>query len=93
VRAAGHGLRIALREEIENGLGDGYAHALAGDAWSIAAQARLGELMHAAERPGGASGLHALAREHGEFAGRLDALRAELRALRGDLGRLRAVSA
>lgn len=82
-------VRPSLLCEVETALCDGYAHALVGDAWSMQAQARMLELVRAAHSPGGASGLHALAREHGEFEQHLTALRGQLSSLKDEYGALR----
>lgn len=81
--------RPSLLCEVEDALCDGYAHALAGDAWSMRAQARMLELIGAAHAPGGATGLHALAREHFEFEAHLTALRVQLSALKDEYRALR----
>ncbi len=59
VRAGRAGRAGPLPCELEDALHDGYAHALAGDAWSMQVQTRMAELMRGAESPGGASGLPA----------------------------------
>jgi hypothetical protein len=80
----------ALVAQIEDRLTEGYAWALAGDAWSMRIEQRLRE-------PGSDTlvvvddGDHrALAREHACFCRDLVALRRELAALRRERDRLRA---
>ena len=91
-RAAG---TPALMQEIETLLCDGYAEALAGDAWSARTERRMQELITAIPAEGAARELRTLARRHGDFQVRLVLLRRRLVALRAEFDRLesRAVNA
>ena len=81
-----------LLEEIEDTLTEGYAHALAGDAWSTRSEQRLHELINDSESPVRGRELRSLAAEHGRFQREVVALRRELAELRHDRDRLRAGS-
>lgn len=82
----------ALLEQIEYVLSEGYAQALAGDAWSISTEERLQQLIEGPGEPFRARRLRALAYEHGQFQRELVALRRELAELRRDRDRLGARS-
>ena len=76
-----------LLAQIEDVLSEGYAEALAGDAWSLRMEERMQELIDdavAEERVA----LRAIASEHLRFQRALIALRGELAGLRGDRDRL-----
>ena len=77
-----------LLEEIESVLCDGYAEALAGDAWSARTERRMQELIIAIPAPGAARELRGLSRRHGDFQVRLVLLRRRLVALRAEFDRL-----
>ena len=68
--------------DVENVLTEGYAEALAGDAWTMRAERTLQDLLQSAASPARALSLRALAREHAAFQYELIALRRELAALR-----------
>jgi hypothetical protein len=80
----------ALLAQIEDGLTEGYAWALTGDAWSMRTEQRLHALGSDALVAGDERELRALAREHARVRRDLNALRRELAALRRDLDRVRA---
>lgn len=71
-----------LLDEIEDALAEGYAHALAGDAWSMASEQRLHELISDADVPVRGGELRRLAGEHAAFQRDLIELRRQLAALR-----------
>ena len=77
-----------LLDEIESTLCDGYAEALAGDAWSARAEREMQELITAIPAPGAARELRALARRHGDFQVRLVLLRRSLVRLRAEFERI-----
>lgn len=77
-----------LLEQIEYVLSEGYAQALAGDAWSISGEQRLQQLISGEGQPFRARRLRLLASEHAQFQRDLVALRRELRELRHDRDRL-----
>jgi hypothetical protein len=76
-----------LFAEIEDALMEGYAAALGGDAWSLATEQRLHELMI---DPESGAELGALAAEHARFQRELIGLRRALSELWRDRDRLRA---
>jgi len=80
----------ALLARIEDALTEGYAWALAGDAWSMRAEQRLHELVSDTLVAVDDRDLRALAREHARLRRYLMALRRELAQLRSDCDRLRA---
>jgi hypothetical protein len=95
IHARVHGLREtsaaavasdALFAEIEDALMEGYACALNGDAWSLATEQRLHELMI---DPESGAKLGALATEHTRFQRELIGLRRALSELWRDRDRLR----
>jgi hypothetical protein len=75
-----------LFADIEDALMEGYAGALSGDAWSLATEERLHELM---TDPDSGSELGALAADHARFQRQLIALRRSLSDLWRDRDRLR----
>ncbi len=77
-------------QQIEDELCRGYAHALEGDAWSMATEERLHELINDPTMPERGSEVRAFAVEHAKFQRSLNELRHELAALRSDYDRLRA---
>lgn len=77
-----------LIAEIEDVLTEGYAHALAGDAWSMQSEQRLHELISDVESPARGRELRALAGEHARFQNDVMSLRRELAELRLDRDRL-----
>jgi hypothetical protein len=95
IHARVHGLRERsahaagsdeLFAEIEDALMEGYAGALSGDAWSLATEQRLHELMTA---PDAGDELGGLAAEHARFQRQLIALRRSLSELWRDRDRMR----
>ena len=82
----------ALLPEIEDALAEGYAQALAGDAWSMRVEQRLQELLTNADVPVRGRELRVLATDHDRFQRDLIELRRELAALRQDRDRLGAGS-
>jgi hypothetical protein len=78
----------ALLVEIDDLLTEGYAWALAGDAWSLDAEQQLHELISNRELPIRGRAIRELTRDHAAFEGELIALRRELALLRRDRGRL-----
>jgi hypothetical protein len=82
-----------LLQEIETVLCDGYAEALAGDAWSARMERRMQELIVAIPAEGAARELRVLSRSHGDFQVRLVLLRRRLVALRSEFDRLGAAAA
>lgn len=83
-----------LLAEIEDTLTEGYAHALAGDAWSMRSEQRLHELISdAADAPVRGRELRSLAGEHARFQNDVMALRRELAELRHERDRLAATHA
>ncbi len=91
-RARVVGLRAdgVLRQEVEDELCAGYAHALAGDAWLADSERRLHELIDDVSLPVRGRELRALAAEHAKFQRSVIELRRELAALRREYDRLRA---
>lgn len=81
----------ALRVELEDALAEGYALALAGDAWSMRTEQRLHELLSELA-PGVGPELRDLATEHARFQREHVALRRELAELSRDRDRLRSSS-
>ena len=79
-------------DEAEVLLCDGYAAALAADAWSASAEQRMQELMVAIPAEGAARELRILARTHTAFQQDLMVLRRDLAALRQQFDRLTAAS-
>ena len=77
-----------LLEEIETTLCDGYAEALAGDAWSARTERRMEELIMEIPAPGAARELRTLARRHSDFQVRLILLRRNLVRLRAEFERI-----
>src|SRR3954449_6533338 len=77
----------ALLEEIESVLCDGYAEALAGDAWSARTERRMQELIVAIPAAGAARELRTLSRRHGDFQVRLVLLRRRVLGRRGGVVR------
>lgn len=77
-----------LLEQIEYALSKGYAEALAGDAWSTAAEKRLQQLISGAGEPFRARRLRLLASEHAKFQRELVGLRRVLAELRHERDRL-----
>ena len=84
LRARVEGGEEAPLAQIEEALTDGYAEALAADAWSMSTEDRLQELITNASIPVRGRELRALATEHQCFQRDLIALRRELAALRRD---------
>jgi hypothetical protein len=84
---------VRLLAEIEDTLTEGYAHALAGDAWSMRSEQRLHELISDADSPVRGRELRSLAGEHARFQNDVMSLRRELAALRHDRDRLAATHA
>lgn len=82
----------ALLARIEDALSEGYAQALAGDAWSTRTERALHELISESGAPARARELRALTSRHARFQRELIALRRELAGLRRDRDRLRADS-
>jgi hypothetical protein len=82
-----------LLAEIEDTLTEGYAHALAGDAWSMHSEQRLHELISDIEAPVRGRQLRTLAGEHARFQQDVMALRRALADLRHDRDRLAATHA
>ena len=80
----------ALLARIEDRLTEGYAWALAGDAWSMRTEQRLHELCSGTLVIVDDRDRRGLAREHIRFRRDLTALRRELAALRRERDRLRA---
>jgi predicted nucleic acid-binding Zn-ribbon protein len=76
-------------DEIEDALSEGYAQALACDAWLIRADQRVRELIDDTSRTVSGRELRALTGEHGDVQRELVALRRELAALRDEHERLR----
>ncbi len=68
--------------EVEDVLTEGYAEALAGDAWAMRAERALHEILYSSASPDRGLSLRALVREHAAFQHELIALRRELAALR-----------
>jgi hypothetical protein len=87
--SAGVAPTAELLAEIEDALMEGYACALSGDAWSLATEQRLHELM---TDPNSGSELGALAADHASFQRQLIGLRRALSELWRDRDRLRAHS-
>jgi len=81
-----------LLDEIEDVLTEGYAYALAGDAWSMRSEQRLHELINDAQSPVRGRDVRSLAAEHGRLQREVVALRRELAELRHERDRLRAGS-
>jgi hypothetical protein len=79
-----------LLDEIESTLCDGYAEALAGDAWSARMERDMQKLIAASPAPGASRELRALSRTHGDFQIRLVLLRRSLVRLRAEFDRLSA---
>lgn len=77
----------ALLAQIEDGLSEGYAEALAADAWSLRVEEQLHGLIGDTVAPGRFR-LRALALEHVRFQRELISLRSELAGLRRDRDRL-----
>lgn len=77
-----------LLDEIESMLCDGYADALAGDAWSARVERRMQELIGLIPAAGAARELRKLAKVHGDFQVRLVLLRRRLVRLRAEFERL-----
>ena len=77
-----------LLDEIERTLCDGYAEALAGDAWSARMEREMQKLITAIPAPGAARELRTLSRSHGDFQVRLVLLRRSLVRLRVEFDRL-----
>lgn len=67
---------------VEGLLTEGYASALAGDAWAIRAEQRMHDLVGDRAARARGDSLHALTREHAVFERQLIALRRELAELR-----------
>lgn len=82
----------AVLVEIEDALAEGYAQALAGDAWSLRSEQRLQDLISDVDAPVRGRELRTLARDHASFQLDLVDLRRELAALRRDRDRLRAAT-
>ncbi len=78
------------RQDVEDELCEGYAHALAGDAWLADSERRLHELIDDTALPVRGRELRALAAEHAEVQRSVISLRRELAALRREHDRLRA---
>ena len=78
----------SLLAEIERTLCDGYAEALAADAWSARTERRMQELIVAIPAPGAARELRTVSRHHGDFQVRLVLLRRRLVRLRTEFDRL-----
>ncbi|MBA3747696.1 MAG: hypothetical protein H0W96_09435 [Solirubrobacterales bacterium] len=79
-------------QEIEDVLCEGYAHALAGDAWLTRAEQRLHDLIDDTSLPIRGRDLRVLASEHGNFQRSVIALRLELERLRREHERAQAGS-
>lgn len=77
-----------LLDEIEDALAVGYAHALAGDAWSMRSEQRMQDLISDADIPVRGHELRRLARDHARLQRDLITLRRELAQLRRDRDRL-----
>jgi hypothetical protein len=84
---------IGLLAETEDMLTEGYAHALAGDAWSMQSEQRLHELINDINSPVRGRDLRSLAGEHARFQRDVMALRRELADLRHERDRLAATHA
>ncbi|MDQ3678475.1 MAG: hypothetical protein M3401_17040 [Actinomycetota bacterium] len=78
----------AVLAKIEDGLSEGYAWALSGDAWSIRTEQRLHALVNDARAPVRGPDRRVLAREHTVCQRELIALRRELAGLRRERDRL-----
>ena len=70
------------RAKIADVLTEGYARALAGDAWAMRAERQLHDLLCDSASPNRGVSLRALMREHASFQAELMTLRRELAALR-----------
>lgn len=81
-----------LGDEVEDALCEGYAQALAGDAWLAERERRLHELIDDMTSEVRGRDVRALVREHGEFQRSVITLRRELESLHRDHGRLHARS-
>ena len=90
-RAASSTPAEPLLDEVEDALAAGYAQALAGDAWSMATEQRLHELISDPDVPVRGRELRKLAGEHAACQRDLIDLRRELAALRDERDRLRSV--
>jgi hypothetical protein len=77
-------------QAVESVLCDGYAEALAADAWSAQTERRMQQLIIAIPAEGAARELRTLARGHTEFQQQLMVLRQGLAALRAQFERLTA---
>ncbi len=81
---------MASMRECENALSEGYAQALAGDAWLARAEQRLHELIDHASTPVRGRDLRVLVHEHAEVERCVIELRHELDGLRREHERLHA---
>lgn len=79
-----------LLDRIDDALAEGYARALAGDAWSMLGEERLHELLSDTDAPLRERQIRALTSEHAGFERELVALRRQLAELRRDRDRLNA---
>lgn len=79
-----------LADEVEDALCEGYAQALAGDAWLAERERRLHELIDDMTSEIRGRDVRALVHEHGDFQRRVITLRRELESLLRDHDRLRA---
>lgn len=79
----------ALTDEVEDALCEGYAQALAGDAWLTEGEQRLHELIDDASIESRGTALRALVRENGELQRHVILLRQELELLRREHDRRR----
>lgn len=92
-RARGGRAEERLLAEIEYTLSEGYAQALAGDAWSMRSEQRLHDLIdNRSSSMRGGRELRTLANEHAVFQQDVVALRCELAQLRKDRDRVHAGS-
>ena len=90
-RSAAPAAAEAVLDEIEDALAEGYAQALAGDAWSMRSEQRLHDLISSVDPVRGGD-LRTLAGDHTRFQHDLIELRRELAALRRERDRLRATT-
>ncbi len=80
--------RNGALQECEDVLSEGYAQALAGDAWLAHTEQRLHELIDDASIPVRGRDLRVLVREHGEVERNVIELRSELDGLRREHDRV-----
>lgn len=84
--------RDDLSDDVEDALCEGYAQALAGDAWLTDGERRLHELIDDTSLAFRGREVRELAREHADFQRQVINLRYELEALRREHDRLRSRS-